>query len=366
MGANAENRCGKVRQRQSSLITSPGFLKMNSDNSPTIAIVSLTYNDGKILGDCLESIKKQTYPRDKVQVLFVDGGSTDNTMEIIHRYGAGVINAPELVHRPDLRVETAMSAPKTDMVLFISADCRLQENDCLQKMVDSLSQSDIVGVQTQRYGFSPKDPILSRYLSLVGGVDPVAVGLGKADRTPHDRAGWHSGGAVMDRGDRYEIVFSGDPSEMPAIGANGFMIKREYLEKAGGMRGGAHVDMCVRLIRQGYNKFAFLKDRYIVHYIDIPLLPFLRRRLTFAGYYEPEKVERIYKVFSARDWPKLLWVVITYSTLLIPLLRALRGYVRKPDLAWFLHPVVCFVFFCGYSLYYSRKIFRRLAGCGQA
>jgi len=328
---------------------------MNIEDYPTITIVSLSYNDEKIIEECLTSIDKQTYPKNKLRTLFVDGGSIDNTLNIIRKHGAQVISSPDLANRADLRVEIMTGTPKTDLVLIFSADCRFQENDCLSKMVEALSAPDIVGVQTQRYGFGKKDPILSRYLSLIGGVDPVAVGLGKADRTPYDKNSWHANGAVTDMGDYYKITFAPDPSKMPAIGANGFMIKREYLEQAGGMKNGAHVDMCVRLIQQGHDSFAFLKNRHIVHYVDLPLPSFLVRRLTWANLYAPDKIERIYRVFTGKDWYKLLWIMLTYSTLIVPSFRSVKGYIKKPDLAWFLHPVVCFTFFCGYSLLYLKK-----------
>lgn len=335
-----------------------------SSDLPSIGVVSLSYNDATIIEDCLISINQQDYPRDKVKVLFADGGSTDGTLDIIRRYGAEIIYRPDLANRADLRVEMMASAPKTDFILIFSADCRLQESDCLRKMVEVFSDPEIVGVQTQRYGVRREDPILSRYLSLIGGVDPIAVGLGKGDRTPHDVGAWHSSGSVRDMGDYYKIAFSPDPSKMPAIGANGFMIKREYLELVGGMKNGAHVDMCVKLIQRGYSNFAFLKNRHIIHYVHLPLLSFLKRRLAWANLYAPDKIERIYKVFAVKDWYKLLWLMLTYSTLIIPTLRAIICYLKKPDPAWFLHPIVCFTFFCGYSLSYLKKAL--MIGLGKA
>lgn len=331
-----------------------------NEELPSITIASLSYNDAEIIEDCLISIEQQDYPRDKVKVLFADGGSTDGTLDILRRHGAQILDRPDLANRADLRVEMMVGTPSTDYVVVFSADCRFQEPDCLRQMVAVFSDPEVVGVQTQRYAVRPQDPILSRYLSLIGGVDPIAVGLGKADRTPHDNTSWHASGSVEDRGSYYKIAFGSDPAKMPAIGANGFMIKREFIELAGGMKNGAHVDMCVRLIQQGRNSFAFLKERHIIHFVHLPLLSFLHRRLTWANLYAPDKIERIYKVFTPKDWYKLLWIMLTYSTLIVPALRAVKGYLAKPDLAWFLHPVVCFVFFVSYSILYCLKPFVRL------
>ncbi len=329
---------------------------MSSTNYPTVGIASLTFNDAHLIEDCLKSIRNQDYPQELISTLFVDGGSTDNTVAILKQYGAGIIERPDLKLRADQRVELMMSSLKTDIVVMFSADCRFNEPDCLRKMVEALtSEADLVGVQTQKYAIRPEDPPLSRYLSLIGGVDPIAVGLQKADRTPYDIDEWHSSGVVTDRDFFFKVAFSQDIAKLPAIGANGFAIKRVFLEEVGGMKNGGHADMCARLIRQGHNTFGFLKGQHIVHYIDISLWAFLKRRLSWATLYAGDKIERDYSVMTKRDLLKLVWIILTYSTLIFPLLRAIRGHIKKPDSAWFMHPIVCFAFFASYSLLYGLK-----------
>lgn len=333
---------------------------MKNPDYPTIGIVSISYNDEKIIGDCLTSIRDQSYPQDNIEIYYCDGGSTDRTVEIIESYGATVISRPDLIDKAYIRGELIAATPKTDIILFLSADCRLEETDCLLMMVKSLQDAEIVGVQTLRYAVRPQDPILSRYLSLIGGVDPIAVGLKKADRSPYDIQGWHSKGKVTDKDFYLEVQFSDDISTLPAIGANGFAIKREYFDLVGGYKNGAHADACARLIRLGHNKFAFLKDRHIVHYVDLSLTAFLKRRIVWALQYSGDKIPRDYSVMTRNDIGKLLWVIISYSTLVVPFFHALKGYLHKRDAAWFLHPFVCFAFFVSYSLLYGLKTISKL------
>lgn len=49
-----------------------------------ISIIVLTYNEQNNIGDCLEHLIKQEYPRGQWEVLVVDGASKDNTISIIH------------------------------------------------------------------------------------------------------------------------------------------------------------------------------------------------------------------------------------------------------------------------------------------
>jgi glycosyltransferase involved in cell wall biosynthesis len=51
---------------------------------PKVSVLTLTYNDERFIGACLESVLAQTYPH--WQMVITDDGSTDATPEIIARY----------------------------------------------------------------------------------------------------------------------------------------------------------------------------------------------------------------------------------------------------------------------------------------
>jgi hypothetical protein len=95
----------------------------------------------------------------------------------------------------------------------------------------------------------------------------------------------------------------------------------------GGMENGAHIEACVRLIEAGYNKFVFIKDRHIVHYINIPTSSFFKRRVKWADMYSADKIRRTYRVFNPeKDLFKLIWNTVSYVTIVFPLLRAIKGF----------------------------------------
>lgn len=43
---------------------------------PTVSVVIPTLNAAGVLGPCLESIAAQDYPRDRLELIIADGGST--------------------------------------------------------------------------------------------------------------------------------------------------------------------------------------------------------------------------------------------------------------------------------------------------
>ena len=69
---------------------------MVSENLPTISIVIAAKNEEKNIANCLKSIKLQTYPQEKIEIIVVDNNSTDKTKTIAQKYTNKVFNFPGL------------------------------------------------------------------------------------------------------------------------------------------------------------------------------------------------------------------------------------------------------------------------------
>ena len=54
------------------------------ENNYKISIVIPVYNTEKYLGDCLESIRTQTFTN--YELILVDDGSIDDSLKIAHKY----------------------------------------------------------------------------------------------------------------------------------------------------------------------------------------------------------------------------------------------------------------------------------------
>ena len=51
-----------------------------------VSVIVPVYNEEKYITRCLSSLKKQTYPQERIEWLFVDGKSSDNTVELINEF----------------------------------------------------------------------------------------------------------------------------------------------------------------------------------------------------------------------------------------------------------------------------------------
>src|SRR5690606_36663119 len=64
----------------------PGAYLMR--NAPLVSFVIAARNAERYLPVCLRRIRQQTYPQSSIEILVVDGGSTDRTCEIATAEGA--------------------------------------------------------------------------------------------------------------------------------------------------------------------------------------------------------------------------------------------------------------------------------------
>jgi glycosyltransferase involved in cell wall biosynthesis len=65
---------------------------MAKDISPFVSVVIPTLQEGKYLRRTLESLARQSYPR--YEIIVVDGGSTDETLDIAREFGTTIVPAP--------------------------------------------------------------------------------------------------------------------------------------------------------------------------------------------------------------------------------------------------------------------------------
>ncbi|KPV64681.1 MAG: Glycosyltransferase AglE [Candidatus Bathyarchaeota archaeon BA1] len=128
-----------------------------------VSVVILTRNSVATIRKSLESIFQQTRKPD--EVIVVDGGSTDGTLDVIERYPIKLVTEPGLGfgHARNLGVRNA----EGDLIYFIDSDC-YADPQWIKKMLPHFDDPEIAGVTGQTRLWNVNSGV-ARFLACVGG-----------------------------------------------------------------------------------------------------------------------------------------------------------------------------------------------------
>lgn len=103
-----------------------------------ISIIMPTYNSERTLEASLKSIREQSIESEKVEILIVDGGSTDKTCEIAQKYGATILNNPQRL--PEYAKQIGLFSAKGKYGIFIDSDEAFLNIDSLRMRINSFEK----------------------------------------------------------------------------------------------------------------------------------------------------------------------------------------------------------------------------------
>ncbi len=112
--------------------------------APLASIVIPTFNGGSRIGNCLDSLVKQTKGRD-VEILVVDDGSSDNTTSIVSRYSSVRLISQSNAGPAAARNRGALEARRS-ILLFTDDDC-VPMADWLDAMLGAFEDPNVVGAK---------------------------------------------------------------------------------------------------------------------------------------------------------------------------------------------------------------------------
>ena len=102
----------------------------------TISLITATYNSGKTVEDTLRSVLAQTYK--EIDYWVVDGGSKDDTMDLVRKYEPLFGGRLHWISEPDRGIYDAMnkgiSHSTGDVVGILNSDDHFTSNDVLERV----------------------------------------------------------------------------------------------------------------------------------------------------------------------------------------------------------------------------------------
>jgi glycosyltransferase involved in cell wall biosynthesis len=122
------------------------------DNLPFISVVIPAFNEERYLPFCLKSLQKQTYPKDKYEIILADNNCTDRTAAIAKEHGAKVIKEKRQGHV--FALGAGIKAATGEIIAATDADTIVNPN-WLELIENAFRDKEVVAITGAAYYNTP-------------------------------------------------------------------------------------------------------------------------------------------------------------------------------------------------------------------
>lgn len=320
---------------------------------PSISIVTCTLNpDISTFEKALKMITLQTYPRNLIEHIVMDGGSVNGAIELAKKYHCDVIVRKDLMINAHVRSGLGIKKAKGKLIVSLQSDNILTSKNWLKEMVQPFLDNKKVFCTFSAYNDYKKNmSATTRYGALFGAADPVLYYMGKSDKMPLTQKKYNKGNIIGETPGYWLVKFNKE--NLPTLGDNGHMFLRSAINRVNrDPQNYVHPDIFAAMLDLGYNTCGIIKNS-VFHIIPTSIFYYAKRRVYIKEtYYDGWRGNRKYLVFnwqSSKDRLNLIKVTFFSLTFIFPLLESIKGYIKIRDRAWFLHPFACFVMVIAYG-----------------
>ncbi|WP_331774332.1 glycosyltransferase family 2 protein [Sulfurospirillum sp. 1612] len=142
-----------------------GYFKKSHEDKPLISIITVVYNGEKYLEETIQSVINQTY--DNVEYIIIDGGSKDNTVDIIKKYEDQI---DYWVSEKDAGISDAFNkgvkASRGDYINFQGDGDGFVSDDALENVLKDVNPKEdiFVSARIQRTQVDGSELFVSKYV----------------------------------------------------------------------------------------------------------------------------------------------------------------------------------------------------------
>jgi len=122
---------------------------------PTVSLIIAAYNEADLIADKIENSLALDYPRDKMQLIFITDGSTDDTAKIIQRYPEITLLNENIRSGKMAAIKRAIPFVKGEIMIFSDANTFLNEA-AIKELVKHYQNEKVGAVAGEKRIFIPK------------------------------------------------------------------------------------------------------------------------------------------------------------------------------------------------------------------
>jgi len=302
-------------------------MQSSSDNPPRLSFIIPTLNTEALLDNCLASIARQTYPRERYEIILADAHSTDRTRDIGKKFGAIILDDDGKNMEEGKRL--ALRYATGEFIVFIDADNEITHTDYIELAVKALAaNSPAIGVESY-YPPSPKMSSFCAYLThLLHISDPIAWLMSANPQL------------VSRDGETERWTLPKNSLSYP-LGANGFVFRRADLESVKAEEQFQDTHVAFLLMRTGRREWLRIRGRGVHHFYIQTLWRFVQKRRRAVVHFL--RVQETAKTNWMKEKPPVpLWLAVIYCvTFAGPVYHTLSGIFRDRDARWLWHLPAC-------------------------
>jgi len=294
---------------------------------PFVSFVMPTLNVEALLDNVLSSIARQTYPRDRYEIILADAQSTDRTRDIAKKYGAIVLDDHGRNMEEGKRL--AVRHAKGDYIVFVDADNELTHDDYIETAVKGLQANpQALGVESYYLPSAKMSSFCAYITHLLHISDPIAWLMSVNPK-------------LVGRDGEIERWTLPAGSLSYPLGANGFVFRRADLEAVNAGEHFQDTHAALHLMRAGKREWLRVRGRGVHHYYVQTWWGFVQKRRRATVHFL--RVQEEAKTNWMKERPAVpLWLAAVYCVSIVgPLFHTLRGILGDGDGRWLWHFVTC-------------------------
>lgn len=302
---------------------------------PKISVVIFTYNDVLGVIQALNSVRKQFYPKNKIEIIAIDNDSKDESARIARKYTTKVW-IDETRDGPLMRANGMRKATGEYVYMVLEQDMEFKSKYLLKKLVKPLIEDKLLVASFTREYPRKDQSWVTRFISY----DPVQRDPLFEFLSPSIES------TIIERKKGYQVCKYLKGKIPPTTH---MLFRVEYLKKTKvwTQKKDFDHDTIISLINKGFNRFAYVEAAGVYHHHAKNLSQLVSKRIrNLRSHYFPYNENLQYKWLDTSSKFQVLRMLgfVVYANLLFPaFLRGIIRFVKFKDPVLLMEPVITVV-----------------------